>query len=240
MRNLLDRELHQLNGEILRMGALVEEALEQSLLALGEMDAERAKKVIARDDQIDEMETRVEKHCLNLLALQQPLAGDLRHIGASLKLLTDLERIADHASDIAELTLRLMPTADKVKNDRRVPAGVLGMAARTGEMLRRALDAYVRLDAEAARRVCDADDEVDELFRVLILDRVEAIKRDAGEVESAVDVMFIIKYLERVGDHATNIAEWVIYDGTGMHAHLQHPEKHPGRETPPELGRGES
>lgn len=82
----------------------------------------------------------------------------------------------------------------------------------------------------SAREVCDADDEVDALFRELILDRVGAIKLDAGQVESAVDVMFIIKYLERMGDHATNIAEWVIYDVTGLHAHLQHPERHPGRE----------
>lgn len=230
MRNLLDRELSQLNGEILRMGGLVEEAVEQSVLALKEMDAGRARTVISRDDQIDDMETRIEKHCLNLLALQQPLAGDLRHIGASLKLLTDLERIADHASDIAELTLRLMAAPDKVKNDGLVPAGVLRMAAKTRAMLRKALDAYVRLDTVAAREVCDADDEVDALFRELILDRVGAIKLDAGQVESAVDVMFIIKYLERMGDHATNIAEWVIYDVTGLHAHLQHPERHPGRE----------
>ncbi len=230
MRNLLDRELSQLNGEILRMGGLVEEAVEQSVLALKEMDAGRARTVISRDDQIDDMETRIEKHCLNLLALQQPLAGDLRHIGASLKLLTDLERIADHASDIAELTLRLMAAPDKVKNDGLVPAGVLRMAAKTRAMLRKALDAYVRLDTVAAREVCDADDEVDGLFRELILDRVGAIKLDAGQVESAVDVMFIIKYLERMGDHATNIAEWVIYDVTGLHAHLQHPERHPGRE----------
>lgn len=230
MRNLLDRELSQLNGEILRMGGLVEEAVEQSVLALKEMDAERARTVISRDDQIDDMETRIEKHCLNLLALQQPLAGDLRHIGASLKLLTDLERIADHASDIAELTLRLMAAPDKVKSDGLVPAGVLRMAAKTRAMLRKALDAYVRLDTVAAQEVCDADDEVDGLFRELILDRVGAIKLDAGQVESSVDVMFIIKYLERMGDHATNIAEWVIYDVTGQHAHLQHPERHPNRE----------
>lgn len=222
MRNLLDKELSQLNGEILRMGGLVEEAVEQSLLALREMDMARAQNVILHDDQIDQMETRIEKHCLSLFALQQPLAGDLRHIGASLKLLTDLERIADHAADIAEITLRLRGTPPGL-----VPAGVFRMAAKTRVMLRNALDAFVRQDEAAARAVCSADDEVDDMFTELILDRVSAIKADAAQVEAFVDVMFIIKYLERMGDHATNIAEWVTYDVTGMHAHLQHPERHP-------------
>ena len=222
MRNLLDKELSQLNGEILRMGGLVEEAVEQSLLALREMDMARAQNVILHDDQIDQMETRIEKHCLSLFALQQPLAGDLRHIGASLKLLTDLERIADHAADIAEITLRL-----RGKPPGLVPAGVFRMAAKTRVMLRNALDAFVRQDEAAARAVCSADDEVDDMFTELILDRVSAIKADAAQVEAFVDVMFIIKYLERMGDHATNIAEWVTYDVTGMHAHLQHPERHP-------------
>lgn len=221
MRYLLDKELSELNGEMLRMGGLVEEAVEQSLLALRDLDAQRARAVISRDDQIDQMETRIEKHCLSLFALQQPLAGDLRHIGASLKLLTDLERIGDHAADIAEITLRLLGMGANP-----VPDGVFKMAAKTRAMLRKALDAFVQQDEQAARNVCAEDDEVDRLFRDLILDRVGVIKAEPGQVEAAVDVMFIIKYLERMGDHATNIAEWVTYDVTGMHAHLQHPERH--------------
>ncbi len=225
MRNLLDNELNKLNGEILRMGGLVEEAVEQSIIALREMDAEIARGIISRDDLVDHMEARIEKHCLSLFALQQPLAGDLRLIGASLKMLTDLERIADHASDIAELTLRMceLPAGN-------IPAQVFVMAEKTRMMLRDCLDAFIRQDVEVARRVCADDDEVDRLFNVIIMDRVNTIKENPERTEAAIDVMFIVKYLERMGDHATNIAEWVIYHVTGQHDHLQHPEQHPLRE----------
>lgn len=225
MRNILDKELRQLNGEILRLGGLVEEAVEQSIIALREMDAERARSVVSHDDQIDHMENKIEKHCLSLFALQQPLAGDLRHIGASLKMLTDLERIADHAADIAELTIRLVGTLPGT-----VPADVFRMAEKTRNMLRVALDAFIRQDIEAARQVCAADDEVDDLFQAIVIDRVNVMKADPSLVEMSTDIMFIVKYLERIGDHATNIAEWVLYDITGLHSHMQHPELHPERE----------
>lgn len=225
MRNLLDRELQQLNGEILRMGGLVEESVEQTIIALREMNAELARSIIAKDDLVDSMEVKIERHCLSLFALQQPLAGDLRHIGASLKMLTDLERIADHASDIAELTLRLVGCPAGT-----VPADVFRMAEKTRNMLRGSLDAFIRQDLEAAQKVCDDDDEVDDLFNALILDRVNAIKADPRKVEVSIDIMFIVKYLERMGDHATNISEWVTYNITGKHGHMQHPEQHPDRD----------
>ncbi len=225
MRNLLDRELQQLNGEILRMGGLVEESVEQTIIALRELDGELARSIVAKDDLVDNMETKIEKHCLSLFALQQPLAGDLRLIGASLKMLTDLERIADHASDIAELTLRLIGSPAGT-----VPSGVFRMAEMTRVMLRKSLDAFIRQDVEAARAVCKDDDEVDDLFNELILDRVNVMKADPSRVEQSIDIMFIVKYLERMGDHATNIAEWVMYNVTGHHGHMQHPEDHPERE----------
>ncbi len=225
MRNMLDRELEQLNGEILRMGGLVEDAVDQCIIALRERNVELARLIITRDDQVDHLETKIEKHCLSLFALQQPLASDLRLIGASLKMLTDLERIADHASDIAELTIRLAESTNAT-----VPSGVFLMAEKTRNMLRMALDAFVRQDNTLAEAVCKADDEVDDLFTVLVLERVNAMKADPAKVEASIDMMFIIKYLERMGDHATNIAEWVIYNTTGQHGHLQHPEEHPERE----------
>lgn len=225
MRNMLDRELEQLNGEILRMGGLVEEAVDQCIIALRERNIEIARTIITRDDQVDHLESKIERHCLSLFALQQPLAADLRLIGASLKMLTDLERIADHASDIAELTIRLAG-APAVS----VPSGIFVMAEKTRNMLRMALDAFVRQDTGLAEAVCKADDEVDDLFTALVLDRVNVMKADATKVEASIDLMFIIKYLERMGDHATNIAEWVIYNTTGRHGHLQHPEEHPERE----------
>jgi phosphate transport system protein len=225
MRNQFDKELQQLNGEILRMGGLVEESVEQTLIALRELDADLAKSIIAKDDLVDSMEAKIEKHCLNLFALQQPLARDLRQISSTLKLLTDLERIADHASDISELTLRLVGSPAGT-----VPANVFKMAEKALGMLRSSLDAFIRQDMEAARRVCQDDDEVDEFFNDIILERVNMIKAHPEKVEVSIDIMFIVKYLERMGDHATNIAEWVIYNVTGLHAHLQHPELHPDRD----------
>ena len=225
MRNMLDRELQQLNEEILRMGGLVEDAVDQCIIVLRERNIDLARTIISRDDQIDHLETKIEKHCLSLFALQQPLAADLRLIGASLKMLTDLERIADHASDIAELTIRLAGTPALA-----VPNGIFQMAEKTRNMLRMALDAFVRQDTALADAVCKADDEVDDMFTGLVLDRVNVMKADASKVEASIDMMFIVKYLERMGDHATNIAEWVIYNTTGQHGHLQHPEAHPERE----------
>ncbi len=225
MRKQFDQELQQLNGDLLRMGSLVEEAVEKAILALRELDEDMAIAIIKNDDFIDHLENKIEKHCLSLFALQQPLAGDLRRIGSSLKMLTDLERIADHAADISEMTLLL-----KGNNRDIVPPSVFVMADKTRKMLKNALDAFIRQDISTAKMVCDADDEVDDLFNVIILDRVNRIKSDPSKVENCVDVMFIVKYLERMGDHATNIAEWVIYNITGEHKHMQHPENHPYRD----------
>jgi len=225
MRNQFEKELQQLNGEILRMGGLVEESVAQTITALRNLDEELARAIIAKDDIVDSMETKIEKHCLNLFALQQPLAGDLRQISSTLKLLTDLERIADHASDISELTIRLVGSPAGA-----VPASVFTMAEQAHNMLRSCLDAFNRQDVAAAQRVCDEDDVVDDYFNDIILERVNIMKADPGMVELCIDIMFIVKYLERIGDHATNIAEWVIYSVTGQHAHLQHPERHPERD----------
>jgi len=225
MRRIFEKELQQLNTDLLRMGGLVEESVEQTIIALRELDKELAQVIIRKDDLIDHMENKIEKHCLSLFALQQPLAGDLRLIGSSLKMLTDLERIADHASDIAELTIRL---ADYSKGS--IPGSVFVMADKTLQMLRNALDSFIKQDTDMAKIVCDADDEVDELFSKVIMDRVNAIKSDSKNVEQCIDIMFIVKYFERIGDHATNIAEWVIYNVTGQHKHMQHPENHPDRE----------
>ncbi len=221
MRYHLDRGLQDLKTEIGRMGAMVEESVEKTILALKEMDGALAVEIIGHDDEIDGMETRIEKHCMSLFALQQPLAGDLRMIGSCLKMITDMERIADHSADIAEITLRLIGN-----NSVKINPQIFHMAEMARIMVRRSIDAFINQDLEGAEAVCRDDDAVDEYFTAIIMDLVNGIKASPDTAEWAVDVMFIVKYLERMADHATNISEWAVYYETGRHQHLQHPENH--------------
>ncbi len=219
MRLLFDKELEQLHLALINMGALVENAIEKSILALKKQDATLAKEIIRNDNQIDEMEVKIEKQCLRLLALQNPIAKDLRSVSSTLKIITDLERIGDHATDIAEITIRLA-NAKYIKPLVDIPK----MADIARQMLRDALDSYVKRDVELAREVCKRDDEVDNLFNKKILEIIGILKTSGELVEQGVELMFVSKYLERIGDHATNIAEWVVYHETGEHKHLQHEE----------------
>ena len=226
MRYLLEKGLQELREEIGKMGALVEESVEKTIIALKDMNEDMAKDIVARDDEIDNVEAKIEKHCLSLFALQQPLAGDLRIIGSSLKMITDMERIADHSADIAEITARLAPFKPVKINPR-----IFKMAEMARSMVGRGIDAFINQDVESAGEVCGDDDAVDDMFNEIILDLVNQIKTTPDLAEQAIDIMFIVKYLERMADHATNISEWVVYNQTGKHKHMQHPENHkPGEE----------
>ena len=225
MRYLLEKGLEELREEIGKMGALVEESVEKTIIALKDMNEELAKDIVAKDDEIDNVEAKIEKHCLSLFALQQPLAGDLRIIGSSLKMITDLERIGDHSADIAEITTRLI-SGKTIK----INSKIFGMAEMARSMVGRSIDAFINQDAESAGEVCGNDDQVDDLFNEIIMDLVNQIKTTPDVTEQAIDIMFIVKYLERMADHATNISEWVVYNQTGKHKHLQHPENHMSQE----------
>lgn len=220
MRYHLDKSLQELKDEISRLGGMVEESLDKTLIALKEMNVDLAREIITHDDEIDNVESNIEKHCLSLFALQQPLAKDLRMIGSALKMITDLERIADQSADISELTIRLADKPVKINPD------VFSMAEKARNMVGRSIDAFVNQDMTTAAEVCQADDEVDQLFNDLVMDIATQIKSGSQSVEQLIDIMFIVKYLERIGDHATNISEWAIYNETGNHQHLQHPEAH--------------
>jgi phosphate transport system protein len=184
------------------------------------MNVDLAVEIISHDDEIDDVENRIEKKCLSLFALQQPLARDLRFIGSSLKMITDLERIADHSADISELTIRL------AKKPAKINPGIYDMAETARSMVSRSIDAFITHDMKKANAVCNDDDIVDKMFNDIIMDVASQIKSGSQSVEQLIDIMFIVKYLERMGDHATNIAEWVVYNETGKHEHLQHPELH--------------
>jgi len=214
-RHSFDEELHDLYLEMISMGTCVEESIDNSILALKKQDIELAIAVFKNDDIIDEFEQKIERKCLNLIARQSPLAKDLRTITAALKIITDMERIADHSADIAEITIR-MANQKYIKPLVHIPQ----MAEMAKRMVNKSIDAYVRQDVELAKQVCASDDDVDDLFNKIILELVNLMKSDVGTIEQAVDFMFITKYLERMADHATNIGEWVVYNVSGEHEHL--------------------
>lgn len=218
MRYHLDKSLQELKEEITKMGFMVKESLDNTLKALKSMDVKMAEEIIAHDNDIDDIESRIEKHCLNLFALQQPLAGDLRLIGSALKMITDLERIGDHSTDISELILRLSEKPVRLNPE------VFNMAEKAIGMVDSSINAFVNHDVLKAEEVCAEDDVVDSLFNKLIMDIASRIRTGDESVEQLIDIMFIVKYLERIGDHATNISEWVVYNETGKHQHLQHSE----------------
>lgn len=214
-RHFFDKELEDLHLELIKMSSLVEESIENTILALKKQDTNLAEKVFRNDDVIDEFERKIEKMCLNLIARQQPLAKDLRIISTSLKIITDLERIADHSADIAELTLR-MANEKYIKPLVDIPK----MAELAKLMVNKTIDAYVKQDIELAQKVIDSDDDVDDLFNKIKIELTNIMKNDSTAVDQVIDLLFVAKYLERMADHATNIGEWVIFNVTGEHGSI--------------------
>ncbi len=211
----LQREIDKLKRKVLALGALVEDDLRLAFQAIEERDAMKARRVIATDLVIDDQEVEVEEECLKILALYQPVAGDLRFLVAVIKINSELERIGDLASNIGERALAL--TAE---HPVPVPDGITVMAERTGAILEKALDALVRQDAALARCVLDADDEIDRLYETLIEDLKLRIRADIDHLDAIVLLFSVARYLERLADHATNIAEDVLYMVEGdIHRH---------------------
>ena len=213
MRNRFDQQLELLNEQLTRMGELCEVAIGKATTALKEGSMEQAQKVIEADEEIDQAEADIERLCLKLLLQQQPVARDLRQISAALKMITDMERIGDQTADIADIVIATKSTEEKNLKD------INRMAEATVKMVRDSVSAYVQKDLELARRVMAADDEVDDLFDLVKGDLVKFISDHKGSAgDEAIDLIMIAKYLERIGDHATNIAEWVEFSITGIHA----------------------
>ena len=212
MRNRFDRELIHLNDELIEMGSLIEKAIEKAISALVNQDAELARETIMMDEEIDDKEREIEHLCLKLLLQQQPVAKDLRVISSALKMITDMERIGEQASDISEITLQL---ADK-KNIKELET-IQNMAKEASVMLVKSIEAFVNKDVVLAGEVIGKDDVVDDLFMKVKNELIELISRNTDNGEQATDFLMIAKYLERIGDHATNIAEWVIFSITGEH-----------------------
>lgn len=212
MRTRYDKQLLQLNQEMIHMGSLIEQAIEAAIYALVNRDVEKARKIMESDEEINEQENAIESLCMKLLLCQQPVATDLRNVSSALKMVTDMERIGDHAADIAEITV-VLAQEKPIKELKHLQE----MAAETTGMVIRSIEAYVEKDLNKAQDVIGRDDRVDELFAWIKKELIELIAKDPSCGEQATDLLMIAKYFERIGDHATNIAEWVIYSITGEH-----------------------
>jgi phosphate transport system protein len=212
MRSKYAEQLNQLNNNLIEMAEIVKNAIKKAEKALIEQDFILAQQIIDSDDEIDNKEKEIESFCLKIISQQQPVAGDLRHISSVLKIITDLERIGDHATDISELTLLL---ADKtyIKKLEHIPQ----MAAATMKMVTESIDAFVKNDLELANGVIIYDDIVDNLFETVKKDLIELIKENAENGNQAIDLIMVAKYFERIADHATNVAEWVAFSLTGVY-----------------------
>ena len=212
MRNRFDRQLVQLNNELIEMGGMIEKAISDTVKALVNQDIELASNVIEYDEEIDHQEREIEQLCLKLLLKQQPVAKDLRLISAALKMITDMERIGDHATDISEITIELSKESYIKKLDH-----IQQMAKETMVMLVQSVEAFVNKDMDKARTVIVHDDVVDDLFNKVKAELIAMIHEDVNSGEQASDLLMAAKYFERIGDHATNISEWVIFSITGQH-----------------------
>jgi phosphate transport system protein len=211
MRNKFDEQLDHLKTQMIQMGALCEEAIASATKALINGDIELAKKVITTDEDIDHKEKEIESICLKLLLQYQPVARDLRQISSALKMITDMERIGDQAADISEI---IMLANIKAANN---TSHIADMAKATIKMVTDSIDAYVQQNLKLAKAVIDYDDVVDNLFNDVKADMIRLINEDTENGEYAIDLIMISKYFERIGDHATNIAEWVVFSITGKH-----------------------
>lgn len=212
MRNRFDMQLQLLEKQLTHMGELCEIAIGKATKALEDGNLEQARAIMEADEEIDQMEKDIERLCLKLLLQQQPVARDLRRISAALKMITDMERIGDQTADIAEIV---------ISSGQRTPVDIKDiaeMAAEAGQMVHDSVTAYVTKDLELAKKVMEADDAVDNLFDAIRDELIAYIREEKGMNGGRIfDLVMVTKYLERIGDHATNIAEWVEFSITGVH-----------------------
>lgn len=205
-----EHQLHVLNENLIEMGHLVEDSIDNIFKALENQDTALAKEIMEGDHLVNDLEKTIESQCLSLIARQQPVAGDLRIVSAALKVVTDIERIGDHAADIGEIILRFQ-NADFFHMSKKIPL----MLAAAKKMVHNSVDSFINRDIKAANEVMKADDEVDDLFNDIKSEVVVMLQEGNISPDYCVDILMIAKYLERVGDHAVNIGEWTVFQKSG-------------------------
>ncbi len=210
MREYFDLELKALNDKLIEMGALVEGAIKNTITIItnGEYDKLETSRII--EEKINTMEREIQNYCLNLLLLQSPVAGDLRTVSSALKMITDLERIGDQAIDIAEMSTYLKDCENIYSMTH-----LSEMAERSSNMVTTAIDAFVKKDLKLAKTVATMDDAIDDLFNKVKQEVIDIINANKELDQQAIDVLLIAKYFEKIGDHAENIGEWVVFSITG-------------------------
>ncbi|MBC2582429.1 phosphate signaling complex protein PhoU [Clostridium sp. DJ247] len=209
-RTGFDSALEGLHNDVLRIGSIVEKQIHQCIDALVKQDEKLAEQIIKNDDLVDNLQKEIENKCIKLIAKEQPLATDLRTIFTTTKLVTDLERIADYAVDIAKITIR-------IKNEKYIKelVDIPKIGGIVKEMIRKGIDSYVTADIEKAYAVCKLDDEVDGLYKKIFTEMLSLMSNNPSITNQVTQLLFVCKYLERIGDHVTNICEWTIYLVTG-------------------------
>jgi len=212
LRQSLLSSIEELKKEVASMADLALANLREGLKAFKTNDLRLAEEVIKKDEEVDRYEEEIAKQALKIIWKEQPVASDLRLVTGILKLITDLERIGDHASDVAEMTLHLTDS----RNQRVMPI-TSKMAERVEQMVLKSIQGLVRVDEKLAKEVIDEDDEVDDLFQSLILKMTSELKNDNIDPNEAIYILMVAKYFERVGDHAVNIAQWIIFMAKGTH-----------------------
>lgn len=212
MRDNFDRLLSELNDQLIQMGTLIENAIANAVGSLTENNSEYVKNTAEIEKLVDQKEKDIEGLCLKILLQQHPVARDLRVVSSALKMITDMERIGDQAEDIAEISVTM-----KNKKLGQDQINIPQMAKATTKMVTDSINAFVNKDVELALSVLKADDYVDDLFNIIRSEVTGLIRQNAEDGEDAIDIIMIAKYFERIGDHATNIAEWVYFSITGEH-----------------------
>lgn len=209
-RIIFDNELKLLRENVAQMARKVEESYDELFKALAEQDENKIMELKKNDKAVSKRQREIESQCLFLITKQQPIVGDLRVVTASLKVVTDIERVGDHVSDMADLLLRL-----QMKDLSLFSVHVETMIMATREMLHEAVEMFIARDMEAAKRVIWEDDIIDECFNKVKYDLIDSLKREVKDADECIDVLMLAKYLEKIGDHAVNIGEWEIFQETG-------------------------
>lgn len=212
MRNKFDEQIEQLNAAMVNMGNMIEDSIAGAVTAITENNTALEKKIADSADEMHQKEREIEAMCLKLLLQQQPVAKDLRLISSALKMITDMRRIGIQAADICEIAL----TSESLEGG-KLPDYIKQIARATIEMVNDSLEAFVKKDLELAYKVAELDTRVDNLFKQIKSDLIEAIRNNSQGSEQAIDILMIAKYLEKIGDHANNISEWVAFSITGQH-----------------------
>lgn len=215
MRKLMNDRVKVLNNDLITMASLVEKQIYDSMIALKEQDTILADKIIKNDDEVDNMHRKIEEKCVKFMAIQSPVAKDLRRIYTTSKIVTDLERMADHAVDICKIVKRLKGV-DFVEEI--VPIWRMGDIII--EMIKLSIEAYINGDEESAYEICDMDDSVDSIHQSMFETVLKKMGKDDSTINQGTQILFISKYIERIGDHVTNICEWIIFSKKGTYVDL--------------------